>query len=160
MKVQADTFMDTRGMDEERQPPEHEWTLERVMKAVESGLTGSLGIRVLKFGPEEVVGEIAATEQTCQPFGMLHGGGFSSLAETLASIGALTRIDFPRQHAVGQNVSVQIVRPAPLGIVVTGSATCEFAGRTSQLWNVRMFNQADPERTLALARIQMAVITR
>lgn len=138
---------------------ESDWSLERVAKAVESGLTGSLGILLRSIGPDEVTGEMAVTDRTCQPFGMLHGGGYSSLAETLASVGALARIDFPRQHAVGQNVSVQIVRPAPLGTVVSGIATCEFSGRTSQLWNVRMFNESAPDRVLALARVQMAVIT-
>ena len=126
---------------------------------VSVGLVGQLGIVFDLIAAGEVTGHLDATAATLQPFGIMHGGAFACLAETLVSVGGLVLVDFPKQHVVGQQVSLSLVRPGPAGIRVIGRASCEHSGRTSQVWNVQMETEGPNAKTLAVARVTVAVVT-
>ncbi len=57
------------------------------------GATRRRGFEILEVTPERVVGTMPLHERTCQPFGLLHGGASLLLAECVAFVGAVARID-------------------------------------------------------------------
>lgn len=132
----------------------------KLQAGLKTGLTGQLGITITQLERGRVVGTIPSDDRTVQPFGYLHGGGFACLAETLVSVAGLLLVDFPRQRVVGHQVSLNLMRPAPAGTLVQGEAVCELSGRSSQVWNVTMTDASRPDRTLAVARILLAVVEK
>ena len=87
------------------------------------GLPTTLGIEIVELTDTQVVATMPVDDRTRQPFGILHGGASIALAETVASFGAVARIDRERFMAVGQEINGNHLRPKRDGIVrATGVA--------------------------------------
>lgn len=78
-------------------------------------------------------------EGNTQPFGLLHGGASAALAETLASVGSWLR--HPEGVALGIEIKVNHLHGASRGWV-TGVAVPLRAGRSVQVWEVRLTDEA------------------
>ena len=93
-------------------------------------------------------------ERTVQPFRILHGGVSVVLAETLGSCGA--HYSAPEGHrAVGLDINANHIRSASSGWV-TGTARAVHIGRTTQVWQIDMTNDAG--QLTCVSRITMAVL--
>jgi 1,4-dihydroxy-2-naphthoyl-CoA hydrolase len=87
----------------------------------------------------------------------LHGGASVALAETVCSIGAWMNVDQATQAAVGLEINANHVRGVRDGAVI-GTATPIHLGRTTQLWEIRIEDEAG--RLVCISRCTMAVISR
>jgi 1,4-dihydroxy-2-naphthoyl-CoA hydrolase len=121
------------------------------------GLAGSLGIELVELTTDRVVATMPVDDRTRQPFGVLHGGASIALAETVASFGAVMRIDRERFVAVGQEINGNHLRGKTDG-VVTATAVPVHVGRTSQVWAIEI---ADEEgRLVCVSRCTIAIVAR
>ena len=121
------------------------------------GLAAGLGIEVLELTRERVVATMPVDERTRQPFGLLHGGASIALAETVASLGAVTHVDPERFSAVGLEINGNHLRAKTEGLV-RATATPIHVGRSTQVWSIEI---ADEEgRLVCLSRCTMAVVER
>ena len=99
-------------------------------------------------------GRVPVDHRTKQPFGLLHGGVSVVLAESLGSIGAYYAS--PEGHnAVGLDINANHLRAATSGWV-TGTARPVHLGRTTQVWQIEMVNDAG-EMT-CISRLTMAIL--
>ena len=97
---------------------------------------------------------VPVDERTRQPFGLLHGGVSVVLAETLGSMGA--NYASPEGHrVVGLDINANHIRAATSGWV-TGTARAVHVGRTTQVWQIDMVNDAG--ELTCVSRITMAVL--
>lgn len=88
-----------------------------------------------------------------QPFGIVHGGAYAALAETVCSIATYETVG-PGDGAFGQSNDTSFLRPVSGG-EVTATAVAKHIGRTTWVWEVEM---ADGEgRLCALSRVTIAV---
>lgn len=117
-------------------------------------LDGTLGFEVLEAGAEVARGRFAATERTMQPYGLVHGGAFAALAESLASIATARAVAADEMIAVGLSNHTSFVRPI-LGGSVHAEARRRHGGRTTWLWEVDFCD--DEGRLCALARVTIAI---
>ncbi len=116
--------------------------------------TSHLGIELTEVGDDFVRGRVPVDERTRQPFGLLHGGVSVVLAETLGSLGAYYAS--PEGHrAVGLDINANHLRAATSGWV-TGTARAVHIGRTTQVWQIDMVNDAG--ELTCVSRITMAVL--
>jgi 1,4-dihydroxy-2-naphthoyl-CoA hydrolase len=76
-----------------------------------------------------------------QPYGLLHGGVSVVLAETLGSAAADHCVDESAFLTVGIQISANHVRGVRDGHV-HGTARAVHLGRTTQLWEIRIANDA------------------
>ncbi len=113
-----------------------------------------LGIEFLEIGDDYLVGRVPVDARTHQPFGLLHGGVSVVLAETLGSVGANYACP-PGYSAVGLDINANHLRGVKTGWV-TGTARAVHIGRTTQVWQIDMCNEAG-EMT-CVSRITMAVL--
>jgi 1,4-dihydroxy-2-naphthoyl-CoA hydrolase len=88
-----------------------------------------------------------------QPFGIVHGGAFASLAESVCSRATYESVG-PESIAMGQANETTFLRPATAG-VVEAVATARHRGRTSWVWDVEMSDSDG--RLCALTRMLIAV---
>lgn len=99
---------------------------------------GHSGIELTEATADLAVGHIVITENHHQPYGVVHGGVYCTLAETLASTGAaLWAIQEGMAGAVGVTNKTDFLRPTKEG-VLAGEATPIHRGRSQQLWQVNM----------------------
>ena len=114
-----------------------------------------LGIEVVEIGEDWLKARMPVDRRTVQPQGRLHGGASVALAETVGSIAANMVLSGDDQLAVGLDINANHVRPVKEGFVY-GVATAEALGRSTQVWTIRISDEA--EKLVCIARITMAVI--
>jgi 1,4-dihydroxy-2-naphthoyl-CoA hydrolase len=117
-------------------------------------LPGHVGIEFTEVGDDWLAARMPVDHRTHQPFGRLHGGASVVLAETVASVGATMALAEGR-IAVGLEINANHIRPAMSGHV-HATATAESLGRTTQVWTIRIVDDAG--KLVCLSRITMAVI--
>lgn len=118
-------------------------------------LTETLGIRITAVGDDWLAGTMPVDRRTRQPYGLLHGGASVALAETLGSSAAMLTLDPAREMTVGLEINANHLRGVRSG-VVTGTARSHHIGRTTQVWEIRIEDEANT--LICISRITMAVI--
>jgi uncharacterized protein (TIGR00369 family) len=88
-----------------------------------------------------------------QPMGLLHGGASAALAETLGGAGAYLSVE-EGTVCVGLEINANHVRPAGRGWV-TGRAEPLHRGRTTQVWNITIRDEA--KNLVCISRLTVAV---
>ncbi len=113
-----------------------------------------LGMEFLEVGDDFIRGRIPVDRRTTQPYGLLHGGVSVVLAETLGSCGAAYAC--PEGHrAVGLDINANHLKGATSGWV-TGVARPVHIGRTTQVWQIDMTNDAG--ELTCVSRLTMAIL--
>lgn len=113
-----------------------------------------LGIEFLEVGDDFIRARVPVDTRTKQPYGLLHGGVSVVLAETLGSCGAA--YSSPEGHrAVGLDINANHIKGATSGWV-TGITRPVHIGRTTQVWQIDMNNDAG--ELTCVSRITMAVL--
>jgi len=115
----------------------------------------TLDIRFIDAGDDWIRGTMPVDHRTQQPFGLLHGGASVVLAETLGSTAALLTLDVEKEIAVGLDINANHIR-GPRSGLVTGTAKAMHLGRTTQVWEIRIEDEAG--KLVCLSRLTMAVI--
>lgn len=115
------------------------------------------GIELTEASADTAVGHIVITENHHQPYGVVHGGVYCTLAETLASTGAaLWAIEEGMAGAVGVTNKTDFLRPTKEG-ALTGTATPIHRGRSQQLWQVDITR--DDGKLAAQSQVRLHNIT-
>ena len=128
--------------------------LDALNAASAGNAVGHLGIEFSEVGDDFIRARMPVDARTRQPFGLLHGGVSVVLAETLGSMGA--NYVLPEgQQAVGLDINANHLRAATSGWV-TGTARPVHIGRTTQVWQIDMVNEAGD--MVCVSRITMAVL--
>ncbi len=114
----------------------------------------TLGIEFLEVGPDFLRARVPVDRRTRQPYGILHGGVSVVLAETLGSCGAAYSCT-PGHRAVGLDINANHLRAAAEGHV-TGTARPVHLGRSTQVWQIDLHNDAG--ELTCVSRITMAIL--
>lgn len=128
---------------------------------LQTGCSGTavehLGIEFTDFGADWLVARMPVDHRTIQPFRLLHGGASVLLAETVGSCAANLCIDPAKRYCVGQEINANHLRAVRDGFV-TGCASPIHLGRTSQVWEIRISDDAG--KLTCISRLTMAVLER
>jgi len=90
----------------------------------------------------------------CQPMGIVHGGIYAAIAESLASRGTADGVLELGKVPLGMANNTSFLRPVSEG-TVHAEARAFHRGRTSWLWDVEMRN--DDGKLCATSRVTIAV---
>ena len=113
-----------------------------------------LGIEILEVGDDFIRGRVPVDARTVQPYGLLHGGVSVTLAETLGSCGAAFSVP-EGQRVVGLDINANHLKGTTSGWV-TGTARPVHLGRTTQVWQIDLHNDAG--ELTCVSRLTMAVL--
>jgi uncharacterized protein (TIGR00369 family) len=113
-----------------------------------------LGIEFLEVGDDWLSARVPVNRQTCQPYGLLHGGVSVVLAETLGSCGAGFAVP-EGVKVVGLDINANHLRGVSQGWV-TGVARAVHLGRSTQVWQVDLHDDAG--KRVCTSRLTMAVL--
>lgn len=123
----------------------------------EGSLAAQLGIVFTEAGSDWLRARMPVDPRTRQPFGRLHGGASVALAETLGSLAGLLCVDSERDMVVGLEINANHLRGVEHGHVV-GTARAVHVGRTTQVWDIRIENEAG--KPVCVSRLTVAVVPR
>ena len=118
---------------------------------LERGFIKLVGIRVEQATGDRVVLTCPVTPDLHQPFGLVHGGVYATLAETAASVGGSLWFG-DRGKVVGVSNHTDFLRAVRSG-ELRAEATPLSRGRTTQLWQVEISD--DRGRLVAHAKVRL-----
>lgn len=118
-------------------------------------LLSTMDIELTEVTPQRVTATMPVTPKVHQPFGLMHGGASVVLAETVASMAAWMNVDQQTQRVVGLEINANHLRAKRDGMV-TAVATPVHLGRRTQVWEIRITDEAD--KLVCLSRCTLAVI--
>jgi 1,4-dihydroxy-2-naphthoyl-CoA hydrolase len=113
-----------------------------------------LGFELLEANGDRCRGRFAADRRVQQPMGLVHGGAYAALAETMVSWATGAGLGERRGFVAGQSNHTNFLRPVTSGHVYA-EGTPRHRGRTTWIWDVDFTD--DEGRLCAVARVTIAV---
>ncbi|HEY2719348.1 MAG TPA: PaaI family thioesterase [Solirubrobacteraceae bacterium] len=128
-------------------------TIEHVSASVQ-GFDRLYGLELLSYGDEEVTAQVEVRDELKQPAGLVHGGVYASIAESMTSLATALAVMGQGDTAMGLSNNTSFLRPVTQG-TEHAQATRLHKGRTTWVWDVRFTDDAG--RTCAITRMTIAV---
>jgi 1,4-dihydroxy-2-naphthoyl-CoA hydrolase len=117
------------------------------------GFDHELGLKYVELGPDGIRAQLDIREQLLQPWGIVHGGVYCSIIESLASISAhLWLSENGGGIVVGVNNNTDFLRAIRSG-TVSAVSTPIHRGRLQQLWQVTITDEND--RVVARGQVRL-----
>ena len=121
------------------------------------GLGGAIGLEYLEIEPDRARGRVEVTDVVRQTYGIVHGGVYPVIAESICSVATGTAVAKDGMGAFGQASQATFMRPISEGHV-NAEATVRHRGRTTWVWDCELSDDAG--RLCALVRMTIAVRPR
>ncbi|HKH13394.1 MAG TPA: PaaI family thioesterase [Solirubrobacterales bacterium] len=118
------------------------------------GLGELIGLEYGETSPDEVRARLEVIDDIRQPVGLVHGGAFAAMAESMCSAATWLSVKDDGMAAMGQSNSATFIRPITDGHV-NATARPRHRGRTTWVWDVEITD--DDDRLCALVRMTVAV---
>ena len=124
----------------------------QMLNAARGGFELALGMTFTRASADEVEREVAVRPELLQPYGLVHGGVYSSIIESAASVGAALFAMRSGQTTVGLENTTSFVRAVRSG-KLTAVAKPLHRGRQTQVWEVEV--RSDGGKLAATGRVRM-----
>jgi uncharacterized protein (TIGR00369 family) len=124
---------------------------------IKGGLRGFdrlYGLELDSVTDTEVLAHVPVRDEIKQGMGLVHGGVYASIAESLASIATTLAVIENGEMATGLSNQTSFLRPITQG-TIHARAERIHRGRTTWVWEVRFSD--DAERLCAVTRMTIAV---
>jgi 1,4-dihydroxy-2-naphthoyl-CoA hydrolase len=131
--------------------------LEELNAWHDNTLQRHIGIEFIETGDDYIKATMPVDHRTQQPMGLLHGGASVALAESLGSVASVLCVDSTQKIVVGLEINANHIKAARNGIV-TGITRPIHLGRSTQVWEIKIFNEDD--QLICISRITNAILDR
>jgi 1,4-dihydroxy-2-naphthoyl-CoA hydrolase len=132
-----------------------EVTLASIQLRNKNTMSEWLGIEFTEVTSEYLVAKMPVDHRTTQPLGVVNGGAFCALAETVGSMAANLCIDRTQYVALGLDINANHIRSAGSGWV-HGKASPLHIGKSTQVWEIKITD--DNGNLCCISRLTMSVI--
>ncbi|MFT4626992.1 MAG: 1,4-dihydroxy-2-naphthoyl-CoA hydrolase [Myxococcota bacterium] len=105
-----------------------------LLDSLSAGLDQHLGLRYRAASATEVTAVLVVGPQHVQPYGLVHGGVYCSLAEAACSVGAALAVLPQGQSAVGAENHTRFLRPTRQGATLTVVARPDSVDKGWHTW--------------------------
>ena len=124
--------------------------------ALDQGFDALYGLVVdtLDLDAGEMTGHVEIGPHHLQPAGLVHGGVFASIAESMTSLGTWAAVQADGKTAQGLSNQTSFLRPILSG-TIHALARVRHRGRTTWVWEVEITD--DQQRLCSLVRMTIAV---
>ena len=116
-----------------------------------TGMERAIGMRYTRVDSEGVAAELAVTEQHLQPVGLVNGGVYTALAESVGSLAGL--VVAGGRPVVGVNNNTDFYRAVSDG-TLTSTAIPVHRGRSQQVWAVETVTEDGKVAARGQVRLQ------
>ena len=134
-------------------PAQHD--VQAINTVNDTGFNTALGLEFVELGPDLARARWTITPTQHQPYGIVHGGVYCAVIETVASVACATWLG-DKGNVVGVNNNTDFLRQARVGEVLRSVATPIHLGRTSTAYEIVITDEQG--RRLCTSRITCALI--
>jgi uncharacterized protein (TIGR00369 family) len=120
-------------------------------------LMETLAIEYIDVGEDFLLARMPVTPKVHQPDGVLHGGATVALAESVGSAASYIFLDGNKFFIRGIEISANHVKSVKEGFVYA-RAIILHKGRTTQLWEIKITNEAD--QLISLCKLTTIALLR
>ena len=124
---------------------------------IPTGFAEEIGTEWIDFDPDNARARIKVEPRHLQPSGVVHGGVYAALAESICSAATHHAVKDESMVALGMANSATFLRPITEGHVNAVARTRQ-TGRTTWVWDCELSD--DEGRVCALVRMTVAVRPR
>jgi uncharacterized protein (TIGR00369 family) len=124
------------------------------LTAALQGFDRLYGLQLVELSDTEITAQVAVRDELKQPAGLVHGGVYAAIAESMASLATAVAVFEQGDMAMGLSNNTSFLRPITEG-TIHATATRVHRGRTTWVWDVRFSDEQD--RTCAVTRMTIAV---
>lgn len=100
-----------------------------------TGMERAIGMRYTRVDSEGVAAELAVTEQHLQPVGLVNGGVYTALAESVGSLAGL--VVAGGRPVVGVNNNTDFISSVKTGVIEAVAEPIQ-VGKRTQIWQILM----------------------
>ena len=122
--------------------------------ASEQGFDAAVGLEYTELSDGFAAGRVVVRDELKQAAGLVHGGVYASIAESLASIATQLAVMEEGKVANGLSNQTSFLRPITEG-TIHAAARARHRGRTTWVWEVEI--EDDEGRLCVLTRMTVAV---
>lgn len=126
-----------------------------MINGLPDGWVKANGLRFLSASGDGVTAELQVQAQHRQAYGLVHGGVYAAIIESLASVGAALSVMPNGKSAVGLENHTSFIHACREGRL-RAAAVPLTRGSRSQLWEVIV--RDDSDRVVATGRVRMLVL--
>jgi 1,4-dihydroxy-2-naphthoyl-CoA hydrolase len=119
------------------------------------GYNNVIGLRFVEASPDRFVAELEIDERHLQPYGLVHGGIYAGMIESLCSTGAALSVWNEGKNTVGLENTTAFLRAVRSG-TLRGTARPLARGRRSHVWEAEI--KDDRDRLVASGRVRLMVL--
>ena len=129
--------------------------LAELLNASRGGFNELIGLEFTSATMDELEAKFEIGPQHLQPHGLVHGGVYAAVVETMCSVGASIQVFHSGSQVVGLDNHTSFLRATREG-VITAKATPVKTGRRSQVWRTDVFDEAG--KLLATGQVRLMVL--
>jgi 1,4-dihydroxy-2-naphthoyl-CoA hydrolase len=119
-----------------------------------SAFDARYGLEILTVEEDSATAQVKVRPELLQPAGLVHGGVYATIAESLTSFATRKAVSADGRFAQGVSTQMSFLRPILQG-TVHAAARARHKGRTTWVWEVDITD--DEGRLCALVRMTVAV---
>ncbi|MDP9326554.1 MAG: PaaI family thioesterase [Candidatus Dormibacteraeota bacterium] len=131
-------------------------TAEQLNRVDDGHFASEVGIVIDRADKDRVEAHLDIETRHTQPMGIVHGGVYTSIIETLASLGAFLTAWEDGKGAAGVENHTSFIRSIGAGGRVTAVALPIHRGRSMHLWEVDV--KDDKDRLVARGTVRLAIL--
>ena len=97
-----------------------------------------LGIELVEFGPDKIVGEMTVREELCTAGNSVHGGALMAFADSLGAIGGFLNVPEGANGTTTIESKTNFLGRAEAGTKLTGTTTPVSIGKRLSVWQTEI----------------------
>jgi uncharacterized protein (TIGR00369 family) len=132
-------------------------TLDKLNAMLGDTLMETLQISFSDLGADYLTASMPVNSRVHQPMGLLHGGATVALAETVASMASFFFLGDDTKEVRGIEITANHLKSKKEGVVFA-TARAIHKGRTTQLWEVRVTDEAD--KLVSLCKMTCVILSK
>jgi uncharacterized protein (TIGR00369 family) len=132
-------------------------TLDKLNAMLGDTLMETLQISFSDLGEDYLTASMPVNSRVHQPMGLLHGGATVALAETVASMASFFFLGDDTKEVRGIEITANHLKSKKEGMVFA-TARVIHKGRTTQLWEVRVTDEAD--KLVSLCKMTCVILSK
>lgn len=119
------------------------------------GWNTAMGVRFVRVSLDEVIAEWTVGPEHRQAYGIVHGGVYAGVIETIASVGAAMNAMQHGRSTVGLENNTSFLHAVREG-KLTATATPVMRGKRTQVWEARVVDENG--RVVATGRVRLMAL--
>jgi uncharacterized protein (TIGR00369 family) len=116
-------------------------TREQLQQLIAPLFPGLMGIEIAEATPDKIVAHMLVRPDLCTSGGVCHGGAYMAFADTIGAVGTVMNLPAGARTTTIES-KTNFLGAAPVNTRITAEATPLHRGKTTQVWQTMIRNEA------------------